>query len=548
MDISEYTRIVFDKLQRFEPEHATKIIGYLLLQDHGEQEMVKLASYPDHLIREVALKARTELQRLAAKAAILPISLPINPQQDLNHLSIISPTTPTSPASFQVPSSYWDPQSAGNTNAEFMTIGYLDSISELQDQTPLFSFDNHIDTINSVAAGIANDYYGLDASAGNLGGKAGRRFSNLSEIPVKTCHYFNKGFCKHGSSCRYYHGQLVPEIFSQIYGNDALNEDHVISPGSLAQLESEIVELLKARRGSPISIASLPMAYYDKYKKVLQAEGYLTESQRHGKSGYSLTKLLARLKNSIRLIDRPHGQHAVVLAEDAPKFMGKVDFGQNISASRQIYLTFPADSTFTEEDVSNYFSTFGCVEDVRIPCQQRRMFGFVTFVDPETVKMILDKGNPHYVRGSRVLVKPYKEKPKLIDRKYSGDRIEHTHYVDIDTELTSIPRSCGNHRFMRRLLVEEQERALEFQRRRLAELHLTQKTLSSLPHFGFNINGLKVSDGDHANFQPAESFSYSPKDKAKYTDTNYTDEDSQGLNLPDSPFAFPVDSGISTVM
>jgi hypothetical protein len=44
------------------------------------------------------------------------------------------------------------------------------------------------------------------------------------------------------------------------------------------------------------------------------------------------------------------------------------------------------------------------------------MFGFVTFVDPETVKMILDKGNPHYVRGSRVLVKPYKEKPKLIDR------------------------------------------------------------------------------------------------------------------------------------
>jgi hypothetical protein len=64
----------------------------------------------------------------------------------------------------------------------------------------------------------------------------------------------------------------------------------------------------------------------------------------------------------------------------------------------------------------SFSSTFGNVEDVRIPCQQRRMFGFVTFVDPETVKTILDKGNPHYVRGSRVLVKPYKEKPKLIDR------------------------------------------------------------------------------------------------------------------------------------
>lgn len=44
------------------------------------------------------------------------------------------------------------------------------------------------------------------------------------------------------------------------------------------------------------------------------------------------------------------------------------------------------------------------------------MFGFVTFVDPETVKMILDKGNPHYVRGSRVLVKPYKEKSNLNER------------------------------------------------------------------------------------------------------------------------------------
>jgi len=44
-----------------------------------------------------------------------------------------------------------------------------------------------------------------------------------------------------------------------------------------------------------------------------------------------------------------------VLAEDAPKFHGKGDYGKYISASRQIYLTFPADSTFSEADVSNYF-------------------------------------------------------------------------------------------------------------------------------------------------------------------------------------------------
>ena len=53
---------------------------------------------------------------------------------------------------------------------------------------------------------------------------------------------------------------------------------------------------------------------------------------------------------------------------------------------------------------------------MRIPYQQKRMFGFVTFVYPETVKLILAKGNPHFVCDARVLVKPYKEKGKVPDK------------------------------------------------------------------------------------------------------------------------------------
>ena len=64
------------------------------------------------------------------------------------------------------------------------------------------------------------------------------------------------------------------------------------------------------------------------------------------------------------------------------------------------------------------------MQDVRIPYQQKRMFGFVTFVYPETVKIILAKGNPHFVCDSRVLVKPYKEKGKIPD-KYN----DHTLYI-----------------------------------------------------------------------------------------------------------------------
>lgn len=53
---------------------------------------------------------------------------------------------------------------------------------------------------------------------------------------------------------------------------------------------------------------------------------------------------------------------------------------------------------------------------MRIPYQQKRMFGFVTFVYPETVKLILAKGNPHFVCDARVLVKPYKEKGKVPEK------------------------------------------------------------------------------------------------------------------------------------
>ena len=63
-----------------------------------------------------------------------------------------------------------------------------------------------------------------------------------------------------------------------------------------------------------------------------------------------------------------------------------------------------------------FCSKFRPVQDVRIPCHQKRMFGFVTFVYVETVKQILAKGNPLFVRGARVLVKSYREKSRLVDK------------------------------------------------------------------------------------------------------------------------------------
>lgn len=563
MEFSEYTQILFNRIKKIEPENVSKIIGYLLLQGHGDQEIVQLAMCPDTVIQEVIYKTKVELQQLALKSGSPPISPSMNsasPGSEFpSQFPPFSPATSRpflSPRRLQVTSPVWEQQLAANS--DFMPSGYLDSVSDIQTQNQLLNLEDQMESLNLGNCGFSNDYCYSDAAfGGNLGLRSGRRHQNLLDFPVKTCHYFNKGYCKHGSNCRYFHGQ-VSDNLPQMFGNA---EDPVMS---LEKLEVELVELLKTKRGDPVSIASLPLLYYEKYGKVLQADGYLTESQRHGKAGYSLTKLLARLKNAIRVIDRPHGQHAVILAEDAHKYMDnrndRNDPGPIVSGSRQIYLTFPAESTFSEDDVSNYFSNYGQVEDVRIPCQQKRMFGFVTFVSADTVKMILAKGNPHYVCGARVLVKPYREKSKLIDRKYQ-DRIESPmyyspHYVDMEPELHSIPRGYATSRLFRKQFIEDPEQIFQLERRRPSEMHLVQKPLAH-QSFGYSMNGLKASE-DQLDFPSAE-FNYllealntstASDEKIKHIVTNNNDQDScsEGLNLPDSPFASAIASSISAVI
>ncbi|KAL5669504.1 hypothetical protein ACJX0J_021725, partial [Zea mays] len=179
-------------------------------------------------------------------------------------------------------------------------------------------------------------------------------------------------------------------------------------------------------------------------------------------------------------------------------------------AARQIYLTFPADSTFSEEDVSNYFSMFGPVQDVRIPYQQKRMFGFVTFVYAETVKAILSKGNPHFVCDARVLVKPYKEKGKVPDR---FRKLQHTHHggaefvgcasptglldsrdpYDLQQPQIGSRMMYGNianqhEAFLRRKLEEEQaaelQQAIELEGRRFMGLQLLDLKSRGHHHLG----------------------------------------------------------------
>ncbi|KAI3828085.1 hypothetical protein L1987_02182 [Smallanthus sonchifolius] len=476
--------------------------------------MIRLAFGPDSLIHSLINKAKSHLNLPSNSTVLTPISPP-----RVNSVSSMPiKFTPFSPC---------------DHHGQSLTL-YPASFPED------YHFQNHqIEPVNRSNF----NYYSYEPI---LSPRINTRSTSLPELPIKICHYFMKGCCRHGNNCRYSHGNPVPEVFSP-----GSNEENIVfSHWSLKKLEMELTELLKSRKGFPASIASLPMLYYEKFGKTLQAEGYLTESQRHGKSGYSLTKLLARLTR-ITLIDRPHGQHSVILTDEIAKYMDysgdRNEQGGIVAGSRQIYLTFPAESTFTVQDVSNYFKKFGPVHDVRIPCQQKRMFGFVTFVFGETVKVILNKANPHFVCGARVLVKPYREKSR--DDRKIGDKFRHamyygSHNLDAESEIQSMSGICDISTSLKnQLLVEE---------------HLAATPTDQLSCFGYSLEELQLSEGHrgHMNFSSAGQFGYLfdvlnndsvNAERIRQINTKYNDqENSQGLNLPDSPFASPLGNGIST--
>lgn len=319
MDFTESTKIVYSRIQKLEPENVSKIIGYLLLQDHGDRDMIRLAFGPDTSIHSLINKAKSELNLTKPAVTSTPVSLSLT---QVNSASVAvqqvhyvpyspasSPSLSSSPPSIRASSPYqFTVDHQQGHNLEFIQPGCLDPTAEdylLQKQMQFLSLEEQVEPSNSAISDFwSNHFYSEPLPSVR---RTSRMSPSLPELPLKICHYFSKGFCKHGNNCRYFHGHPMPESFSQTFNsnsNEVSNDDYMFSPGSLEKLELELTDLLKSRRGLPVSIASLPMLYYEKYGRVLQAEGYLTESQRHGKAGYSLTKLLARLKNSICLIDR----------------------------------------------------------------------------------------------------------------------------------------------------------------------------------------------------------------------------------------------------
>lgn len=292
LEFSEYSKILYDRIRKVDPENVRKIIGYLFIHDNADRDMTQLAFGPEDTIHEVVETAKSQMHFLALPSFSIPFRVS-TPSPSSIPLALARNNRHFSPC----PATSYDQEhhTTNQHSPDYMSPCYTD-------QSPYFCFKDHIEPLNARLSGYDCSYADNVAMINNIA-RTAQQYSAGTEFKPKVCHYYIKGFCKHGNNCRYLHGSPC-ESYGQIYNINAVYDDHMFRPGTLETLEREIVELLKARRGSPISIASLPMIYFENYGRILQADGYLTESQRHGKSGYSLTKLLTRLKSSILVIDR----------------------------------------------------------------------------------------------------------------------------------------------------------------------------------------------------------------------------------------------------
>lgn len=409
MGIQECEKLLLSRVRQVEPWNANGIVGYIISRNSYPQ-IRQYAFGPDEQIRSLILEAKSFMKSSAQEFPQLPSLQPTSTGRD-----------------FPLP--YWKPQfqQSGSFHGIQAPVAPIGQIGAFQSPLPeSIGLEEHLQSFR----------YPL----------------NSSKSQTRPCSfYLSRGYCKKGVNCRFFHGSGVSEMH---------NERQSHPPGSLGKLEKEIRELLITRRPSPVPIAHLPMMYFEKYGKPLQAEGYLTESQRDGKAGCSLTSILLRL-NTTRVIERQYGQHYIVLVEDAHKYVGYLADNCNLmdagSGSNQIYLTFPVESTFTEEDVHNYFKRYGPVTNVRIPYQEKRMFGFVSFLYPETVRLLLSKGIPHFICGARILVKRYKEKPELT--KFAEKNAPHFNYgahrvsdVNVIHEHRTGEKLPSDHEFFREKL------------------------------------------------------------------------------------------------
>jgi OST-HTH/LOTUS domain len=272
MDFAELTKIIYSRIQHFEPDNTARIFGCIFLREPDRQEMMQLAYGSDATLISYINDAKIDLSTKS----------PPNSSQIQSH-------------NYPVTGVHHFSKNP-NLSMQSRIYDHFDRYNYSQNLDSQFiRFDDPYDNMNNLSGYLS----GLSIYHDSIMQRRGTK--PFTTMPKRPCHYHVKGMCKNGVNCSYSHHNIPLDFLE----SDAMSTGSGTgaTPAPLENLEIEIVKLLKSNTGQPISIASLPTLYGQMYGKGLQADGYLTESQRHGKAGYSLTKLLCRF-NKIAVIER----------------------------------------------------------------------------------------------------------------------------------------------------------------------------------------------------------------------------------------------------
>jgi hypothetical protein len=258
MDAYEATKVVFSRIQALDPEHAAKIMGLLLIQDHGEKEMIRLAFGPEALLHTVMAKARKDLGLLPGSGSGTPTSVtaaahsPFMLSRQNSGLRCCG-TAPSPLSSVSSPSSWAPPPVFSRTNTnnggaaeEMAGLNSEDLMSPAANgnglPSPFFPCGDH-QLLDELGGGhqLPSLFDGSECRSPGAGGDGGflpyglgwanrahRRSSSVSELCLggdglgwKPCLYYARGYCKNGSACRFVHGGLP--------------EDNKVDPAALEQ-------------------------------------------------------------------------------------------------------------------------------------------------------------------------------------------------------------------------------------------------------------------------------------------------------------------------
>lgn len=286
MDAYEATKAVMSRIQTLDPENASKIMGYILLQDQGEKEMIRLAFGPEALLASYINQAKSFFRLPSNNSYSIPfesLSNSIRPSSTFPQTSprILIPNNgfqfgnTSSPAgvfprSSPRPISYAAVLNGSNTTLAsnsgsnsssspslhfYGNNDYGDVLlsgsgglvnPQVQDQLPFFdeSFGDPLispsgrndslvfpysENLNYISSPHSQSFRSRSCSV-----KDAAFLSNLEDgrgsgrFGWRPCVYFARGFCKNGSTCKFLHSDIGDddgiEVESPSKNNSAFDE------------------------------------------------------------------------------------------------------------------------------------------------------------------------------------------------------------------------------------------------------------------------------------------------------------------------------------